>query len=691
MHWMHLRAQFRHTIPMSLNRIMRQAPEKQFKCAVCDRLFTRVDHLKRHQLRHTGIRPYSCIFCGTAFARCDNLRDHYNDCPQRGDRLIPETSQRGRRRHACESCTSMKLRCDGACPCSSCLKRNIPCTRQMSKPCDDSETRTDSTKSDDFDQTYERGSVKFLLNGGTDSFIKGFHLPSRHDKAQPLSWAGSGHSHNVGNVNQAMSTQNAANLPNSDHTSHPESGIESQPVDVAFYNDGFLQFFNQCNNSTRFHPGETSTSFTQPPATSIQDFTLTSSTDPYFEPESHYSTNLIQSILSKSWELGFDDMTSMGIAQELRSLLMTQRIQKFIALYFDHWQCNCPMIHQPTFNPETTASPLLAAMVLMGATYSENATEKLTAKKMFDLIEAYVFSTDVYSQDFDIAQSYKTTQCQVDMKTDWRSFENFQAGYLMFLVQYWGGTRTAMNRMVEVRLGEIVKVARQMRLTKCRHGLEEQMDECLWLQKECRIRTMALLSMIDCAMPFYQNFPSRLTNCELQCDLPCQKSLFVARHPFLEPNFRLSREMTVYQAFQNLFVESGPVRPLFVDHCTNKLHLGIMDMFQLIHLIFAHIHLVINLSMPRFGNGIANQQELTTVSGIKVALEHWRSLWISLRTELHGDEWEGVGFFRGAYNFWLVSQLLISKSASVDILMKMDINCEDKLSQLKALIADDFD
>ncbi|QSS63121.1 C2H2 finger domain-containing protein [Histoplasma capsulatum] len=640
---------------MSLNRIMRQTPEKQFKCAVCDRLFTRIDHLKRHQLR-----PITCVII-IMIVLSVGIVLFRRLAKEAGDVML--------------------------------VNLKVPSFPPSRSP------RFNSTKSDDFDQTYERGSVKFLLNGGTDSFIKGFHLPSRHDKAQPLSWAGSGHSHNVGNVNQAMSTRNAANLPNSDHTNHPESGIESQPVDVAFYNDGFLQFFNQCNNSTRFHPDETSTSFTQPSATSIQDFTLTSSTDPYFEPESHYSTNLIQSILSKSWELGFDDMTSMGIAQELRSLLMTQRIQKFISLYFDHWQSNCPMIHQPTFNPEATASPLLAAMVLMGATYSENATEKLTAKKMFDLIEAYVFSTDVYSQDFDIAQSYKTTQCQVDVKTDWRSFENFQAGYLMFLVQYWGGTRTAMNRMVEVRLGEIVKVARQMRLTKCRHGLEEQMDECLWLQKECRIRTMALLSMIDCAMPFYQNFPSRLTNCELQCDLPCQKSLFVARHPFLEPNFRLSREMTVYQAFQNLFVENGPVRPLFVDHCTNKLHLGIMDMFHLIHrepklifaVIFAHIHLVINLSMPRFGNGNANQQELTTVSGIKVALEHWRSLWISLRTELHGDEWEGVGFFRGAYNFWLVSQLLISKSASVDILMKMDINCEDKLSQLKALIADDFD
>lgn len=39
----------------------------------------------------------------TRFDNSDNLRDHYPDCSQRGDRQIPETGQRGRRRHACES------------------------------------------------------------------------------------------------------------------------------------------------------------------------------------------------------------------------------------------------------------------------------------------------------------------------------------------------------------------------------------------------------------------------------------------------------------------------------------------------------------------------------------------------------------------------------------------------------------
>ncbi|KLJ10657.1 hypothetical protein EMPG_13964 [Blastomyces silverae] len=672
---------------MSLNRVMKQASEKQFKCTVCDRLFTRIDHLKRHQLRP--------IICATIIM------------------IVPSAGIDLSRRLAKEAgsvmlvnlnafllqCTSMKLRCDGACPCGACLKRNIPCTRQSSRPYDDSETRTDSTKSDDFDQTSERGSVKFLLNGGTDSFTEGFHLPTRHDRAQVLSWPDHNHNHNVGNMSQAMNTRAPVNLPNNAHTHHPVSGIESQPVDVAFYNDGFLQFFNGgYNTGPRFQPDETPTSFAHPPATPIQGLPLTSSTEPYFQPESPYSTNLIQSILSKSWVLGLDEITSMGIAHELRFLLMTQRIQKFVALYFQNWQNNCPMIHQPTFDPETTAPTLLAAVVLMGATYSENASERLAAKKMFDLIEMFIFSAEVYSHEFEIAQSYKAAHDQVDIKTDWRSFENFQAGYLMFLIQYWGGSRAARNRVIEVRFGEVVRVARQMQLTKCRHGLEDQMSEYLWLQKECRIRTMILVSMIDSAMPFYQNYPSRLTNIELQCDLPCHESQFAARHPFLEPDFRLSREMTVYQAFQNLFVENGPVRPLFVHRGTDKLHLGILDMFLLIHRkfpphkkIYAHIHMIINLAMPQFRNGNTNQPDCATVSGIKVALEHWRSLWISLRTELPSSEWERVGFFRGAYNYWLVAQLLISKNASVDILMRMDINCEDKLSQLKVLLPDDYD
>ncbi|KAK2733683.1 hypothetical protein FQN55_003192 [Onygenales sp. PD_40] len=660
---------------------MKQAAEKQFKCTICDRWFTRIDHLKRHQLRRLipvsfAVRPsLVATTCGTIIKIAPNVEIDLSQKPANEvEGGMP--------------CTSMKLRCDGGSPCSSCQKRNLPCTRQAAKPSDDSETRTESTKSDDYDQTSERGSVKFLLNGGADSFTKDFRLPSRHDRAPVLAWP---NHDNVEPLHESLSTPTPIAAQNGGHTDSV-SGIESQPVDVAFYNDGFLQFFNGGYNSgPRFQPHPSTTAFVHPSGHPIQGIPLAPSADQYFEPESPYLANLIQSILSKSWILGIDEITSMELMQELRFLLTTQRVQKFISLYFQNWHMNCPMLHRPSFNPETVTSTLLAAVALMGSMYSENANERLITNKMLDLVEMFIFSADVFSSEFEIAQSYKPSHAQVDLKTDWTSFQHLQAGYLMFLIQYWGGNRAARNRVVEVRLAEVIKVARQMQLTKCQHSLEDQISEYLWLQKECRIRTMILISMIDSAMPFYHHYPSRLPNIEVQCDMPCEESLFSSRRPFLEPNFRYSREMTVYQAFHNLFTEQGPVRQLFVYHGTNKLHLQIMDMFLLIHHIYSYIHMHMNISMPLSASRGPNQTENETVTRIKLALEHWRSLWISLRTELPSHEWETVGFFKGAYNFWLVSQLLISKQTGVDILMKMDVNCDDKLSQLKVLLPDDND
>jgi len=59
--------------------------EKHFRCTICQRGFTRIDHLKRHHLRRmycflhpeqlayacadSGQKPYSCVFCNEAFAR----------------------------------------------------------------------------------------------------------------------------------------------------------------------------------------------------------------------------------------------------------------------------------------------------------------------------------------------------------------------------------------------------------------------------------------------------------------------------------------------------------------------------------------------------------------------------------------------------------------------------------------------
>lgn len=48
-----------------------------------------------------------------------------------------------------------------------------------------------------------------------------------------------------------------------------------------------------------------------------------------------------------------------------------------------------------------------------------------------------------------------------------------------------------------------------------------------------------------------------------------------------------------------------------------------------------------------------------------------------------------MGFYKNGYNFWLVSQLLITKKESVNVVMRMEVKCEDKLEKLKVLLMDE--
>lgn len=79
------------------------------------------------------------------------------------------------------------------------------------------------------------------------------------------------------------------------------------------------------------------------------------------------------------------------------------------------------------------------------------------------------------------------------------------------------------------------------------------------------------------------------------------------------------------------------------------------------------------------------------LGSIRGALSRWRTLWVSLRTRIPADEWAAMGFMKTAYNFWQVANLLIAKKHTVDVIMQMEVKCEDKLERLKVLLQDDND
>jgi hypothetical protein len=57
--------------------------EGKHPCPHCKKTYLHAKHLKRHMLRHTGVRPYPCKLCGDRFARSDILKRHFIKCEER--------------------------------------------------------------------------------------------------------------------------------------------------------------------------------------------------------------------------------------------------------------------------------------------------------------------------------------------------------------------------------------------------------------------------------------------------------------------------------------------------------------------------------------------------------------------------------------------------------------------------------
>ena len=51
--------------------------ERRHVCQICSKAFKRADHLRKHEITHTGEKPFACEHCGKAFNRKENLKTHY--------------------------------------------------------------------------------------------------------------------------------------------------------------------------------------------------------------------------------------------------------------------------------------------------------------------------------------------------------------------------------------------------------------------------------------------------------------------------------------------------------------------------------------------------------------------------------------------------------------------------------------
>ncbi|KAI8939488.1 hypothetical protein NX059_003260 [Plenodomus lindquistii] len=149
---------------------MSNNPKKMVFCTYCGQSFTRDEHLERHILTHTNVKPFKCFTCHMSFARRDLLQRHYtvhgrNQNNEEGhpvQGMIPKSA--GRTPIACEHCAKTKTKCDKKFPCSRCEARSLKCTPRPTRRQSKTVQRLNNPPDEDNRAPSESGSSSDALN-----------------------------------------------------------------------------------------------------------------------------------------------------------------------------------------------------------------------------------------------------------------------------------------------------------------------------------------------------------------------------------------------------------------------------------------------------------------------------------------------------------------------------------------------
>lgn len=334
---------------------------------------------------------------------------------------------------------------------------------------------------DDSLPSSDKGSIQFLLNGGTDSFNERFLLPPRSDRARCLEYY---------NRLEKAEESPTRDLVEDEVQGYPPAFSDSDPSTLLSFQDPFFWLFNGPFDALQTLSSEPfSSDMLDPTLIPAPDGASSAlSGDLIYGHEQPFATAMIQAIRAQAWAVvALDSNAQAGISIDLEYLLTTTRILKFISMYFRYWQPSCAILHRPSLDPGAISLRLLVSITFLGAMYSQDERESPVAKRLVDFAELYVFSSDVYAPEHDIGLAFAGIQ-KTKYTMDDCQFQDFQAGYLMCVVQYWSGSPTSRSRAMESRFSEVIKIARRTDLLRCRHQLNESADEQMWIQKECRIR-----------------------------------------------------------------------------------------------------------------------------------------------------------------------------------------------------------
>lgn len=617
------------------------------ECNQCGKKFQRKAHLLRHQQQHSGDRPYVCKFCSKTFKRSDVLRDHFSRCEQRGDSAIPSSLERGRKRHACDECSRLKVKCDNEVPCRkcrefgrTCVKTRPPAVAAAATPDSHDVTHDNTTSSSTTTTTTspdtvgsDRNSIGFLLNCPKESdFMFRFPMSVTMSPSTRVSTLGEGLPGSNGFPTMPNS-MNPATVNNMEYFG--STGMEGN-VDLLLSGLEFESFERRNISWSRIQmPGIFWTE---------QDALYT-----HRSVLEQRALDIRHNLYRTAAALVGPNLPPKELAEAIE-LLSAEKIAIFIKLYFRHWHKHGPIVHEPSFNPCVAAIPLVLALMALGAMYSKDPQEVIKIKILLDTIETYIYSLPGLSEEYD-HPGRQYAKLKDGATPEWQQYqlEEMQGAYLMIVLQYWTGTATARKRVRQARFTRIIEIYRYLGMNNVQHPADfkitDEQSFKTWTLKEAYIRTATIAMMLDNAFGIFNNITPRLQWSEIDLPFPSEDRYFEfasyeelladSRFPYPKPKIK--------DAFMMLISAGDNWKDEL--RCLRLGTLNAMDMQMLMHMIYTYFW------THTFASPFATLPTMSMASLLlpfKSVMTNWKNIWDEIKASMAVDEWNTLGFRRTA-------------------------------------------
>ncbi|KAH6678565.1 hypothetical protein B0J14DRAFT_473994 [Halenospora varia] len=614
-------------------------------CNQCGKKFQRKAHLLRHQQQHSGDRPYSCKFCSKTFKRSDVLRDHFSRCERRGNSAIPNSLERGRKRHACDECSRLKVKCDNEVPCRKCKEFGRTCVKsrpggEMRSASSPEATPSTASRSTPDLAPSDRNSIGFLLNCPSETdFMREYPKSttlSPHAKAADFQ--------NLMNVNSNFESlaQNVNGSANGGTAIYQDYGplIQENNLNVMLSNLEFETFERQTHNWQM--PGENLILWSGPDGLFLDRNVLDQRAFD-IRGKLKYTTSTMNAPHHPPPELldAIEMITADSIAANIK-------------LYFRHWHKHGPMVHEATFNPCHAALPLIISLMAIGGMYSKETADVAKLKLLLDTLEAYVFSIPGISDEYDIPGRTYVIQGE-NSSPQWQQYqlEELQGAYLMIVLQFWTGNPIARIRVRQQRFQRIVSIFHHLELQTVQHSptyqVKDQASFSAWIRKEAFIRLATLATMLDHAFGIFNNVSPRFQWAELDLPFPSDDRYFKVKNydELLAQQLHPQHKMKIKDAYLVLFATPETAHnDLQIIRAGN---LTPLDLQMLIHYLYTHVWKC-TFSNPMVGLPTTSISEL--VLPFKTAMRNWRTIWDEIKCSVPESEWNRLGFQRTAETYF---------------------------------------